>query len=193
MGLNPLVQRVFKGLFDRNKTSFVSLFMSVVVHRIVVPCERMAQVPSPHRRQARRLSSRPVEAGQRAAQRRLRLVERLLVHPQGLCEDASAVGPEIGRPGMAGARSATNLHVKVRDMHPPPPQPQPARVSGNAVNPQVRNLFHVGKNRAQALANQGGCHLFWNETLYCSAARLPQLLVQPLPLPPSQSPSQIVV
>ena len=46
MGLNPLVQRVFKGLFDRNKTSFVSPFsMSVVVHRIVVPCERMAQVP----------------------------------------------------------------------------------------------------------------------------------------------------
>ena len=26
MGLNPLVQRVFKGLFDRNKTSFVSPF-----------------------------------------------------------------------------------------------------------------------------------------------------------------------
>jgi len=48
LGLNPLVQRVFKCLFDRNKTSFVSPFMSVVVHRIVVPCERMVLVPSPH-------------------------------------------------------------------------------------------------------------------------------------------------
>jgi len=48
LGLNPLVQRVFKGLFDRNKTSFRSPFMPVVVHRTVVPCERMALVPFPH-------------------------------------------------------------------------------------------------------------------------------------------------
>ena len=30
------------------KGSFVLFAMSVVVYRIVVPCERMAQAPSPH-------------------------------------------------------------------------------------------------------------------------------------------------
>jgi hypothetical protein len=49
LGLIPLVQRGFKGLFDRNKTSFRSPFMPVVVHRTVVPCERMALVPFPHK------------------------------------------------------------------------------------------------------------------------------------------------
>ena len=37
-----------KGSCSRNKVSFVLFAMSVVVHRIVVPCERMAQVPFPH-------------------------------------------------------------------------------------------------------------------------------------------------
>ena len=46
--VNPLVQRVFKGLFDRIKPVSFRLFMPVVVHRTVVPCERMALVPSPH-------------------------------------------------------------------------------------------------------------------------------------------------
>ena len=37
-----------KGIFAGNKSSFVPVSMSVVVHCTVVPCERMALVSSPH-------------------------------------------------------------------------------------------------------------------------------------------------
>jgi len=59
--------------------------------------------------------------------RRLRRVERLLVHPQGLCEDASAVGPEIGRCGRARGTVAADESACAGARHTasPPPNPNP--------------------------------------------------------------------
>jgi len=81
LGLNPLVQRVFKGLFDRNKTSFVSPFhvCRCSPHRRPVQEDGSGSVSAHLVSQVSVVEQRPVATGQVVWERALLQARRRFV------------------------------------------------------------------------------------------------------------------